>query len=329
MLKSLCYSIYRIKSRKSLWIQQLKLCSTLAKENIEKNNESTDQLLEKENEILKVINKSKLTQLKRHIELPYAEMIISCRDTNGSYKSLNDLLLRNKLESDILNTFCHSILNYNSKLNKYKKYKVTPEIKNIQIPKTTLGIHVGHTLLSWALVTNTFEVLEWDCIPWFEKDPRSNCYDIIKLIGSIIPKLPTCDSYVTEDVRLWHITNKNMVYCQKQLTIAIMACLKVIENQKLGASSAPVNSVYVLPPRGSAIFYNLIVGFEVVSPDYVIRKFINNDKKANNDEFTEVYLNDALKNKYLTAIADQREQMSWSLLKAAMFVQLVKQSTSV
>ena len=132
MLKSLFNSIYRIKSRESLWIQQLKLCSTLAKENI-KNNESTYQLLEKENEILKVINKSKLTQLKRHIKLPYAEMIISCRDTNGSYKSLNDLLLRNKLESDILNTFCHSILNYNSKLNKYKKYKVTPEIKNIQV----------------------------------------------------------------------------------------------------------------------------------------------------------------------------------------------------
>lgn len=98
----------------------------------------------------------------------------------------------------------------------------------------------------------------------------------------------------------------------------------------LGDSSAPVtNSVYVLPPRGSAMYYNLIVGSEVISPNYVIRKLMNIDKKANNDEFTEIHLNDALKNKYLTAIVDRQEQMSWSLLKATMFIQLVKQSASL
>ncbi|XP_012149106.2 uncharacterized protein LOC100877370 [Megachile rotundata] len=322
MLKSICNSIYRINLRKDLWIQQLGLCSMVAEVNTKNNSEDADKISKKEGVILKVVNKSNLTKLKKHIELARAEAIISCRDTGGPYKSLNDLMSRNKLKSDVLDKLYNSISyqRYSEEIS-YKS-AIIPELRMEQIPETTLGIHVGTSLVTWASVTNNFEVLEWDSMAWYSENPPKNSYDLITLIRPIVEKLPKCQCYVTEDTYLKNVTSTSIISCQAQLTVAIMACLKVMENQRTDDSLPPGNEIYMLKPRTSAKFHKLIVGSEIISPSYFMKKIINSNTKTSTNELEVVHINDILKHNYLHANVYHQEEISWCLLKALTFMRL-------
>lgn len=178
-------------------------------------------------------------------------------------------------------------------------------------------------MITWASVTNTFKVLKWGHTPWYYENSPKNSYDIIKLIGPIFKELPMCDTYVTEDVYLKNVTSFSMLNCQIQLTIAIMAGLKLVRNQNIDDSSASVNNVYILKPRTSARYHNLIIGSEIISPNYFMKKIINNNTKPSSNEIEVVYISDVQKNNYLNANVYQQEEMSWCLLKALTFMRLV------
>lgn len=51
----------------------------------------------------------------RFISASHAETLISKRTSNGLYKSLNDVLLKTKIDVDSWNNFCTSFINHYKK----------------------------------------------------------------------------------------------------------------------------------------------------------------------------------------------------------------------
>ncbi|XP_076753418.1 uncharacterized protein LOC143424913 [Xylocopa sonorina] len=321
MLRILYNLTCTVRIRKDVWFQPLQRCSTKVRSNVE-NDAGQKWFSEKEDEILQIVNESNVKELSKYIQSSYAETIISNRTNNGPYKSLNDLVSQNKLTSDNLNNFYTLIINHKVKKRKWKKFVVTPDVKTIMMPKTILGIHVGSNAITWTLLNCDFKILDWDCLCWHNQTTDINTFNLINLASSIAQTLPVSSCYVIEELKMTNKSLYHMLSIQQQLNIAIMSCLKLMENQRRNNSMEPKNSVYVLQYLTSARFLNLIVGNEVIAAKYIMKLILNNEA-IDNKGLQFVHVDDELKKKFTARSLEQQEQIGWSVAKAITFIRLV------
>ncbi|XP_017767339.1 PREDICTED: uncharacterized protein LOC108555960 [Eufriesea mexicana] len=317
MLRILCRLTYVHNIKNDLWIQSLQKCSTLIENNVEKNIEN---YLIYEPSILYIINKSKLSVLKKYIEVKCADAIILTRIKDGYYTSLKDLLLRTQINLDTFNQLCNSIIDSGIKY----KMKVTPNIEGKIKPNTILGIHIGQTILSWSLLSYDFKVLDWDCITWQNNSlDRTNVYDIISVASTFVNQLPPSDTYVMQDF------NKatKQVYNLYNVHIGIASCLKFMIRQRQNNSITSENDVYILSPLMAAYCFRLILGNEVLATKYIMNVILN-DVKLNNEKLPQIHIDNTLKSKYIKLNNMQKEELNWSLLKALTFGYFIKSSRS-
>lgn len=68
----------------------------------------------------------------RFISASHAKTLISKRTSNGLYKSLDDVLLKTKIDVDSWKNFCTSFINHNKK--KWKKF-IKPDINITAVQK--------------------------------------------------------------------------------------------------------------------------------------------------------------------------------------------------
>lgn len=55
-----------------------------------------------------------------------------------------------------------------------------------------LAIHVGPSLISWALINSNHELLNWDYEGWNCQNAKHKSYTVIKLVNIDIVKLKVC-----------------------------------------------------------------------------------------------------------------------------------------
>ncbi|XP_033343645.1 uncharacterized protein LOC117230368 isoform X1 [Bombus vosnesenskii] len=304
MLKTWCKLTNTFKIKKNLWVQPLAKCSTVTKRNI-KNN--LVQFPKYKTKILQLVNTSKLDNLTQFISASHAETLISKRTSNGLYKSVNDVLLKTKIDVDSWNNFCTSFINH------YKKQKwknlIKPDINTTAMPATLLGIYVGPTAITWSLVDRDFNVLAWDSIIWRNKSLK---YDIINSVPLFVEQLPLSSSYVMEEVRINSRLRGTSYMMQQQIISSIASCIKLI-GRRTNNSDSLANILYILKPLTTARFFKLMVASEVIAVDYFMKKMLD-DTKTDNELLQDIHIAYGFKKKYMKKVAVEREQMGKSLL---------------
>ncbi|XP_054013861.1 uncharacterized protein LOC128895353 isoform X1 [Hylaeus anthracinus] len=319
MIRILFNFIRRFDLHEKLWIHPNQAYSTTAKEKV--ISKMKIKFFPEENRILKVANESNKSELEKYVYPSIAKKIIAQRNTNGPYKSLDDLFVIDGFKNNAIYTFCTSIIANNSG-KQSNRYTVTPDIQMNEIPKTVLGIHVGPTLISWLLINHNFEVLDWNFKHWYDTK-LNNSHSLITLVPSVVERIPAASVYIMEDAQL--IRNsiaKNIMHIQQQLSVSIMSYLSLRDRKNQIAS--PLNNIFILHPNTTARHFNLLLGSEVVAAEYVVK--INNTNctlKMNSTESMNLYLNYDILDRYMEGNSEEQEQMRWSLLKSITFLRLI------
>ncbi|XP_076176085.1 transcription elongation factor, mitochondrial [Ptiloglossa arizonensis] len=312
MLRTLRNFIYKADSQK-------KLCIRLSLINCRLFQDKSFRFT-RETKILQIANEGTEEQLQKFIELSHAKSIILHRIQNGPYKSLLDLLLINKFEHNIAQRFCNAICP--EKLTKMNKYTVVPNIKMEELPDTVLGIHVGPTLVSWALIDRDFNLLNWNYETWYDCRPRNNSYHLIEMVPSIVKKIPKSSAYIMEDIQLIRNTiTPNILYLQQQFIVSIMVCVALRDGNDVPC----VNNVYVFKPKTTARFFKLLLGSEIIGAQYVVHVTSTfNQIEIRDMASINMCISDDGKRKYMRGSSDVQEQMRWSLLKALSFFHIAE-----
>ena len=319
MLRTLCGSICRDQMWKVIRLPQ-GYCTAVA-ESLKDDSTDLSCYLKFESKILKVINEGNLMELKRYTFPTYAAALISQREAKGPYNSIQHLFSYNELEPHVIKRICSLIMQEETRAKGYK-YRVTP-VMEAKVPETILGLHVGPTVVSWALIDKNFQVVEWNYTTWSGDMPGSISYNLIKLISTIVERIPMSTVYVMEEPIRPKKVPRNILQnmqLQQQLMIAIMTCVAL----RKGKSDlpAPKHNVYILHTQTTARLFNLLIRSEVISTEYAMETIDRNIIKTSTTEDMNVHLNDETKLLYTQATCDEQEQMSWSLLKALTFLRL-------
>ncbi|XP_076281654.1 uncharacterized protein LOC143209620 [Lasioglossum baleicum] len=330
MLKTCCTSFYRVKLQKYPWSQPSSAYSELLTQTTVKGIDEKGDLCKKENELLIEANETNKLDLKKYFKESQIKTLISHLSTNEAVKPVEELLLTNKVEVDT--TSSPTKIATKKQKSERSRVRVTPKIKNLEMVKTTLAVHVGPTILSWSFVDCNFNLLDWNWHVWSGEKVKSRTFDLLNLVPSIVQTLPEADAYVMEDVQIPHKGNKNIqkLLTQQQLAASIMSCILVrdrLSPQSSMPSPSPLpsssNKIYVLNTHSTAHWYNLFVGNEIISTDYAMKTLLNSEDIAQTDKLY-ASMNTELLDKYTKAEVDKREQINWSLLKALLFLRLAK-----
>ncbi|XP_033299458.1 uncharacterized protein LOC117205296 [Bombus bifarius] len=318
MLKTWCKLTNTFKIKKNLWVQPLAKCSTVTKGNI-KNN--LVQFSKYKAKILQLVNTSKLDDLTQFISVSHAETLISKRTSNGLYKSLNDVLLKTKIDVDSWNNFCTSFINH------YKKQKwknmIKSDINITAMPATLLGIYVGPTAITWSLVDRDFNVLAWDSIIWWNKSLK---YDIINSVPFFVEQLPLSSSYVMEELKINSRSRSTSYMMQHQMIISIASCIKLIV-QRTNNSDSLANTLYILKPLTTGRIFKLLVASEVIAADYIMKQILD-DTKTDNELLRDIHIAYEFKKKYMKKAAGEREQMGKCLLTTLACLHIIRNCIS-
>ena len=295
-------------------------CTAVA-ESLKDDSADLSGYLKFESKILKVINEANLTELKRYTFPSYAAALISQREAKGPYSSIQHLFSYNGLEPHVIKRICSLIIQDETRAKAYK-YRVTP-IMEATVPETILGLHVGPTVVSWALIDRNFQVVDWNYSTWSGDMPGSISYYLIKLVPTVVERIPMSTVYVMEEPVRPKKLPRNIVYniqLQQQLMIAIMTSVALRKGKSV--LPAPKHNVYILHNQTTARLFNLLIRSEVISTEYAMETIDRNIIKTSATEDMKVHLNDETKLLYTKATCDEQEQMSWSLLKALTFLRL-------
>lgn len=77
----------------------------------------------------------------------------------------------------------------------------------------------------------------------------------------------------------------------------------------------------------SARFFNLKVASEVIAVNYFMNRILD-DTKKDDEWLQDIHVPCELKKKYIEKVADEREQMGWSLLTTLACLHIIKNSIS-
>ncbi|XP_076380907.1 uncharacterized protein LOC117220215 isoform X2 [Megalopta genalis] len=205
------------------------------------------------------------------------------------------------------------------KKRKQTKLRTTPKIVKLEMPKTVLAVHVGATMLSWTLLDCNYDVLDMN---WHHWNNQANLYDLITLISAITPTIPIAATYIVEDTYIPHKGSSiQRLLTQQQLGVSIMSCI-LLRERLLSESLESTNNIYVLHTFFAAKWFGLIVGQEIVSSEYIMKKLL--DVSAQTANKPHISINSELKFKYMKLPDIERDQVSWSLLKAVSFLHTIE-----
>lgn len=87
-------------------------------------------------------------------------------------------------------------------------------------------------------------------------------------------------------------------------------------------------NVYILNHRVTSRFFNMIIGTEIISTDYILKMKEDYIIMKYGEKPIQIYLNDIIKINYKLASVAEKEQINWSLLKALAFLELAIIKTS-
>ncbi|XP_076662200.1 uncharacterized protein LOC143365685 [Halictus rubicundus] len=324
MLKTCYTSFCRAKLQKYPWIHSSSAYSELLAQSSMKDIDEKGNLYKKENELLIAANEPNEMNLK-HFEESQIKTIISHFTKNESLEPAEKSLATPETKVDTTSSPTKTVVK--KQKSEQHKVRVTPKIKNAEMIKTTLAVHVGPSILSWAFVDCNFNVLDWDWYVWCGEKAKSRSFDLINLVLSIVPILPEAGAYVMEDVPIPHKGNKSIqkLLTQQQLAASIMSCT-LFRDRLLSPSpsSKSTNKIYVLRTHSTAHWYDLFVGSEIISTDYVMKTLLNSNQPQTDKLYASVKTE--LLDKYTKAEVDEREQINWALLKALLFSRLAKSS---
>ncbi|XP_078040022.1 uncharacterized protein LOC144471642 [Augochlora pura] len=284
MLKSLYSSFSRAKLRKYCWIQPSNAYSECFQ-----NDKENVFYKEKNNNLIHKNQHNKIVFMNKDGSVGFVDM--SFQNEGNSYTS--------------------------------KKFKITPRITKMQMPKTVLAIHVGPSMLSWACIDSSFEVLNFDWHCWNDQLMKTNTHNLINLVSTVTPALPIAAVYVIEDVCVPRKGLKiiEKLLTQKQLATSIMSSI-MLRDMLLLNSVKPADNVYILQSYFSANWFDLFIGNEVISTDCIMKELLTTNSDTNK---LNISISPTLKVKYMELANAKRDQVIWSLLKAISFLCVVEE----
>ncbi|XP_043256023.1 transcription elongation factor, mitochondrial-like isoform X2 [Colletes gigas] len=194
---------------------------------------------------------------------------------------------------------------------------VRPCIKKPEIPETTLGLHVGPTLISWALIDCNLKVLHWD---WkqYNLNCRDKMYNLISVVTSVVAKIPNSSVYVIEDFQFMKTKHQKILSIQEQLSTSIMACLTLRDGKY------NTKNIYVFRPQTTGRIFKLMIGGESICSKYIVNITATDSViKFNNTKSININIDSDTKEMYIQMNNADQEQMRLSLLKAMSFIILV------
>ncbi|EZA61181.1 Transcription elongation factor, mitochondrial [Ooceraea biroi] len=300
-------------------------------------NEAIDEdlfSLENKEKILKVINSKNVEDLLQYsITKKRAQTLESHRADSGPYKSLEELLQVKGMNNKCLYKFYKSII-YGKKRSESKKITrglfLTPkttgdEHKDVN---TVLGIYIGPDMISWLLLNRDCEVLKWSYKSFSqEKDKlKLNLHSLLQMTLPIAAQLPKADRYIMQE------TNKvgrkfyqaNVRECV--INAIILSYLTTLNCRFDNSAEFAMNNIFIFRQRTLQKIYGLMVDHEIISTQYVVQKFLQESDKVTKgveEHLPSVLIRTELRKMYNAQSPIYQEQISWSLLIALAFMELI------
>ncbi|XP_011255371.1 transcription elongation factor, mitochondrial isoform X2 [Camponotus floridanus] len=285
--------------------------------------------VEDEKKILQVINSKRMEDLLQYsITKKRAENLECHRANNGPYKSLEDLLQVKGINNNCLHKFYKSII-YGNKGTPKKITRgliLTPKANDQKDVNTVLGVYIGSDMISWSLLNRDCEVLQWNykCFP--QTKLKGNIHSLLQITLPIAEKLPKADRYVLQDIvgNIGHHKGQSayQAYVQESVVNAIILSYLSTSNNSMEFIT---NNIFILRKRILPKIYGLVVDKENIATKYMMDKLLQESDrlKKTKERLPSVLINTELKNMYNTQTPIYQEQISWSLLIALAFLELV------
>lgn len=295
----------------------------------------TDSLsLEDKEKILQVINnKSTEDLLQYSITKKRAENLECYRTNNGPYKSLKDLLQVKGMNDKCLYKFYKSIIHGKKRTGPKKITRglvLTPKPSSQKDVNTVLGIYIGPDMISWSLLNRDCQILQWDyqCFP--SSTLKKNIHSLLQITLPIAAKLPKADRYVMQEIvnKMGYHKDRSLyqAYTQESVITGIILSYLTTSNIKFNSTTEFITSkVFILRQNILPKIYGLVVGDEAVATKYTMEKLLQeSDRLMKTKEcLPSVLINTELKNMYNAQTPVYQEQISWALLIALAFLEMV------
>ncbi|XP_018402154.1 PREDICTED: transcription elongation factor, mitochondrial-like [Cyphomyrmex costatus] len=289
---------------------------------------------EDKEKILQVINNKTIEDLLQYsITKQRAQKLESYRETNGPFKSLDDLLQVQSMNNKCTYNFYKSIICGKKRKNPKKIMSglvVTPQstgynYKNIN---TVLGIYIGHNIISWSLLNRNCEVLQWSYKSFPRTDKKENIHSLLQATLPIAKKLPKADRYIMQETGsdMGRIQNTQFYqnFVQQSIMATIILSHLTMVNSKFNDTTEFVtNNICILRPHVLRKIYGLIIDNETISTQYMLQKLLQESEEPIKTKEPKVLIRTELRNMYNTQSSVCQEQIGWSLLIALAFIELV------
>ncbi|GAB1866648.1 UPF0629 protein C17orf42-like protein [Camponotus japonicus] len=289
--------------------------------------------VEDKKKILQVINSKSIEDLLQYsITKKRAENLECHRANNGPYNSLEDLLQVKGINNNCLHKFYKSII-YGKKRTPKKITRgliLTPKTNDQKDVNTVLGIYVGPDMISWSLLNRDCEVLQWSykCFP--QNKLKGNIHSLLQITLPIAENLPKADRYVLQEIvgnMGYHkVQSVYQAYVQESVVNAIILSYLSTSNSNFNNSMEFItNNIFILRKRILPKIYGLVIGNESIATKYMMDKLLQESDglKKTKERLPSVLINTELKNMYNAQTPIYQEQISWSLLIALAFLELV------
>ncbi|XP_072743535.1 transcription elongation factor, mitochondrial isoform X2 [Anoplolepis gracilipes] len=288
---------------------------------------------EDKKKILQVINSTSTENLLQYsITKKRVQNLESHRANNGPYNSLEDLLQVKGITNKCLHTFYKSIICGKKKSPRKitRGLVLTSKPTDQKNVNTVLGIHIGQDMISWSLLNRECEVLQWSykCFP--QNRLKENIHSLFQMTLPIVAKLPKADRYLLQEIvgKIGYHKNRSLyqAHIQESVISAIILSYLTTSNNKFDDTAEfVINNVFILRQRILPKIYGLVVGNEVIATKYVMEKLLQENEGLikTKERLPSVLIKTELKNMYIAQSPAYQEQISWSLLIALAFLELV------
>lgn len=289
---------------------------------------------EDKEKILEVINNKTTKDLLQYsITKKRAEKLELHRANDGPFKSLDDLLKIQSMNNKWVYNFYKSIICGKRKASPKKIMSglvVTPQNTEADLKdiNTVLGIYVGYDLISWSLLDRNCEVLQWDYKSFQRKEKKENIHSLLQTTIPIARKLPKADRYVMQETGgdVGRIQNRQFYqnFVQRSIIGAIILSHLTIMDSKFNDTTGFVaNNIFILRQHVLRKIYGLIIDNEAISTQYMVQKLLQESDELIKTKEPKVLIRTDLRDMYNAQSSVYQEQISWSLLIALAFIELI------
>ncbi|XP_014484516.1 PREDICTED: transcription elongation factor, mitochondrial-like isoform X2 [Dinoponera quadriceps] len=289
---------------------------------------------EEKDKILNVVNYQSMEDLLQYsITKTRAKNLELHRTNNGLYNSLEDLLQVKGLNNKCLYQFYKSIITGTKNKTSKKVISglvVTPKITddNQKEVNTVLGIHVGQDMISWSLLSRDCEILQWQYKSFTRNRVKENLHSLLQIALPIAEKLPKADRYIMQEFGGDNFRKSpkfQQIHMEYLAMNAIILSHLATLSSKFGTAEFVANNMFIIRQNVLQKIYGLVVGNEGISTQYMLQKLMdeNSGSLENKERLPSVYIRPEFQEMYNEQSPVNKEQISWSLLIALAFVELV------